>query len=203
MGIPNAVISNTSVNLPTVAIPHAETPGVTPGGAGNNIPGGMPMIGGGGAGNNIPGPMPMVGGGGAGNNIPGGMPMVGGGGAGNIMIGATCVGPGGTGATTPETFEDLLTLVGCNPACIAIIKNINITSLAHVLTWNEEEIDKMIKTFRKYGVEILPNRREDFPTYGRRGSDTLPNSPTVGEHVLRNYQRFRKVAVPTKWREVI
>jgi hypothetical protein len=143
----------------------------------NNIPGGMPMVGGGGIGNSSGNTMTvglnpgntMTVGLNPGNNIPGGMPVIGGGGAGNNMTNGNIMTGGLNLNLNPpplngvlKTFDDLLTLVGCNPTCIAIIKKINITSLAHVLTWNEEEIDKMIKTFRKYGVEILPNVEKNF-----------------------------------------
>jgi biotin operon repressor len=58
---------------------------------------------------------------------------------------------------TIKTFDDLLMLVGCAPPLIALMKNCNITSLERVLTWSEAEVDKMVKTFRKGGVEILPD----------------------------------------------
>jgi hypothetical protein len=37
------------------------------------------------------------------------------------------------------------------------MKNANITSLERVLTWSEAEVDKMIKTYRMGGVEVLPD----------------------------------------------
>lgn len=70
---------------------------------------------------------------------------------------STTVVNGPDGAMGVKTFDDLLTLIGCSPACITIIKNTKINSLNHVLSWSGNEIDKMIKTFRKSGIEILPN----------------------------------------------
>jgi biotin operon repressor len=81
-------------------------------------------------------------------------------------MGCAGIGIGGSGAAgttgggmtgTIKTFDDLLMLVGCAPPLIAVMKNSNITSLERVLTWSEAEVDKMIKTFRKGGVEILPD----------------------------------------------
>jgi hypothetical protein len=69
---------------------------------------------------------------------------------------------GGASFGNPKTFEDLLQLVGCSPQCIAIIQNTNIRSLVHVLTWNETELDKMFRTFRKCGIDILPDVEKNF-----------------------------------------
>jgi biotin operon repressor len=86
--------------------------------------------------------------------------------AGAVPMGSAGIGIGGSGAVgttggrmtgTIKTFDDLLMLVGCAPPLIAVMKNSNITSLERFLTWSESEVDKMIKTFRKGGVEILPD----------------------------------------------
>jgi biotin operon repressor len=42
------------------------------------------------------------------------------------------------------------------------VKNSNIRTLDHTLTWTEKEVEKMIKTFRKAGVEILPDVEKNF-----------------------------------------
>jgi hypothetical protein len=73
-------------------------------------------------------------------------------------MGNVGAGLGAGGATgTCKSFDDLLILVGCTPPLITIRKNSKITSLERVLTWNEKEVDKMIKTFRKSGIEVLPD----------------------------------------------
>jgi biotin operon repressor len=77
-------------------------------------------------------------------------------------MGGTGTGMMGGNTTGIKTFDTVLTTVGCTPAFVTAIKNSNISSLEHVLTWTEKEVDKMIKTFREAGVEILPNVEKNF-----------------------------------------